>query len=60
MTGPAVILLLALTTGLGVLGVLVASDLIREALDEHDARQEWRRIVELSEKRRHLSNTTPR
>ena len=60
MSGPVVVILLALGAALIVSAALVGSDLIKEALDEMEARREWRQIVELSEKRRHLSNTSPR
>ena len=60
MTGPAVVILLAFCAAAIVATALVGSDLIKEALDEMEARREWRRIVELSEKRQHLSNTSPR
>ena len=60
MTGPAVILLLALATGLGVLAVLVGADIAEDRRQERKARKDWERIVALSEKRRHLSNTSPR
>jgi hypothetical protein len=55
MNGPEFLAAVAVITGLLVFAALKGSDLVREALEEMDARREWRRMCELSEKRRRLS-----
>ena len=55
MTGPTVLGLVLTVAALGVYAALEGSRLIREAFDELEARREWRRMCELSAKRRRLS-----
>ena len=55
MNGPTVLAAVFTVAALGVYAALEGSRLVREAFDELEARREWRRLCELSAKRRRLS-----
>ena len=57
MNGPTVLGLVFTVAALGVYAALEGSRLVREAFDEWEARREWRRLCELSAKRRRLSES---
>jgi len=57
MRGPVAIPLILAVAAMLVYAALEGSALVREALDDLEARREWRRMVELSEKRRRLSES---
>lgn len=60
MNGPVVVGLVFMCAAAVVTAALIGSDLIREALDELEARREWAEIQRRSDARRYLSNTSPR
>ena len=60
MKGPAV-LAIVFTVAAGIVAAaLIGSSLIREALDELDARREWNDIKRRSDACRYLSDIRPR
>jgi hypothetical protein len=60
MNGAVVIPIVLTVAALGVYVALEGSRLIREALDELDARREWRAMCRRSDAARYLSNINPR